>query len=113
MGGNLWTVVDPLKRRVVLPARIAEARERTGKHTGPDAMSTDEAKEVVETPHFIQESSSNPSRQVYYQYREEFGKPPYKRTVVAFGDDGDGTAISWSRYSEMVSGHIIYAEYRR
>ena len=76
-------------------------------------MSTDEAKEVVESPHFIQESSSDPSRQVYYQYREEYGKPPYKRTVVAFEDDRSGVAISWSRYSKMVSGNIIYAEYRR
>lgn len=108
---EVWSTEDPRGYRVRLYQSTVDARERMAKHVGPDAMTVDEAREVVEQPHVIQVSSSDPHREVYYVYEQERGKPPYKRMVVAFEDtetSREGAAISWSRYSKMVSGNVVY-----
>lgn len=109
--GDLSTT-DPYGRRVVLRALTVEARKAKGKHTGKDALSPEDAMDVVHSPHIIQESSHVAGRQVFYQYEREQGRPPYKRTVVSFTGN-DGECISWSRYGSMVKGDVVYMNVRR
>lgn len=109
-----WVTTDPLGRRVVSLEGIERKRLQVGKHNGPDAMTVSEAKELIERPQMITQSSSIETRYVYYREDAVPSKPPFKRATVSFtqgeSEDYDGVLISWSRYSKPVSGKTVWEE---
>lgn len=115
--GLEWTTTDPRGNVVVLFKSTIQARDAMGKHQGPDRLSPEDAKRVVTTPHMIQESSSDSTRQTYYRYEQEVGKPPYLRATVSFDvpetAEYDAVTISYSRYSEPATGNMVYMDVRK
>ncbi len=107
----VWTGEDPLGRRVHDLQSVRDARERAGKHTGPDHLEYDEAHQCIETPSFIDVSSQTETRENYYLLDPQPGKPPYQRVTVSFADSvlaPDGVIISESRYGKPVTGKRRY-----
>lgn len=108
---NDISVTDPRGLRIVLRGAVANKRDAEKKHLGPDNLSPEDAMDVVENPHVIQQSATVQTREIYYRYEEELGRPPYKRAVIdreCIDPQYDGECISWSRYKGMVSGNIVY-----
>ncbi len=106
-----WRTTDPRGYDVVLRDEIVHRREALKKHQGADRLDPVDAMACVESPHMIVQSPSNDDRQTYYQWDDRPGVPPYRRSTVAFGDFGDhsGEVISYSRYSKLGKGEIVYA----
>lgn len=107
----VWSGIDPLGRTVHDLQSVRDARERAGKHTGPDRLEHDEAHQCVKTPSFIDVSSHNETRETYYRHDPQSGKPPYQRVTVSFSDSvlaPDGVIISTSRYGKPVTGKRRY-----
>ncbi len=115
--GIEWTTTDPNGKVVVLFTSTIEARNRAGKHPGPDKLAPEDAKRVITSPHIIQESSSDSNRQTYYRYEREVGKPPYLRTTVSFDvpetAEYDAVTISYSRQSKLATGRIIHMDVKK
>lgn len=112
---ELWTTTDPLGRTIHFREDIRADRAAAGKHPGPDAMSTDEVRELITSPSRIDESSKSRSRNVYYRYKVEAGVPPYHHAIVEFADElysPDGVVISWSKIRKPVSGRTIFIDPR-
>ena len=97
---NAWETVSYDGLSVRLRTGTVERRAMLGKHQGADAMTTDEARTVIEKPHIIQESTTEPRRS-YYRYQAEVGKPPYMRTTVAIQHDDNADVISWGRQRSL------------
>lgn len=116
LGSNdLWTTTDPLGREIHFREDIRDDRAAAGKHPGPDAMSDGEVRALISSPSRIDQSSKSATRDIYYQYREEYGVPPYRHAIVEFADSRyspDGVVISWSKIRKPVSGTTIFIDPR-
>jgi hypothetical protein len=108
----VWATTDPQGKRIKLLKTTLQSHIKIGKHLGPDAMTVEEARHVVEEPDFITQSVSCDTRKTFYIYKQAYGCPPYLRTTVDYKPHGtsdcDGVAISWSRYRKPDSGTVIY-----
>lgn len=107
----VWTGIDPLGRPIHDLQSVRDARERLGRHQGPDRLGYDEMHDCLTTPSFINASSYDETRETYYRIDPQPGKPPYQRVTVSFSDSmlaPDGVAISYSRYGKPTSGKRIY-----
>lgn len=97
-----WIEPDPKGMDVFMLKSIIAAREFTGKHQGDEHLSTDEARQVVGDPDFIEASISDPGRHNYYLVDSEKNNPYARVTVACCDDKNSGIAISWSRYKKPV-----------
>lgn len=110
----LWATTDPRGRTVTLSKDMADRRERMGKHADASHMTIDEARLIVEEPHFIQQSATDEDRESYFRFEKEVGKPPYKRVTTVVESENESFAISWGRQGRLPShGSFVWGHVRR